>query len=425
MKHVPLNRSSIAIVRACLAAAFWLALCSRVSAFAADPAVAPGIETLLESRLDWIGGQRLGLITNRTGVDRRQRSSIDLLAEHPQANLVALFCPEHGIRSEESAGKAIEDGIDEKTGLPVYSLYGATRRPTAEMLDRIDVLLYDIQDIGVRGYTYVSTLGYAMEAALAAGKRFIVLDRPDPLGGRMLDGPVTAPELISFLFAYETPWVYGMTPGEIARWIYSAKGLKGDLRVAPLKDWKRGMRYEETGLAWIAPSPCVPRPETCLYYAITGAIGELGEISEGVGTAWPFELAGAPWIDGEALAAELEKLRLPGVRFAALEFTPQGYSFDGQHCKGVKIEATDWQAIEPSRVMIGIVQAIHRLHRPIFPDTPFAAAPAKVRTFDRVLGCPVFRSSILGGADAEQLLAGWAAERERFAASRRAALLYD
>ncbi|MCX7012690.1 MAG: DUF1343 domain-containing protein [Candidatus Sumerlaeota bacterium] len=393
---------------------------------AAEPRVAPGVEVLLARHMDWIAGKRVGLITNQTGVARDLRSSIDLLAARPECKLTALFCAEHGIRGVVGAGKKVGDERDEKTGLPVRSLYGETRRPTPQMLADVDVLLYDIQDIGVRGYTYIATLGYAMEAAFAAGKGFIVLDRPDPMGGLMLDGPVIPNALVSFVSAYELPWVYGMTPGETARWICQTKGLTGDLKVAPLAGWKRGMSYEETGLAWIPPSPCVTRADTALYYAVTGAIGELQVVSEGAGTALPFELVGAPWIDAEAFTEDLRKRRLPGVLFSPAHFTPRDYGFKDKTCEGAQIHIMDRAAYSPSAVMIALVQSLARLYpsRPLFDAAPFEKAPEPVRMFDCVLGCSWFRQRLSGGAKAEDILAAWKAERDRFAPTRQAALIY-
>lgn len=411
-------------------ALFLAALCvcpeARSQASARAPRVAPGVEVLLARHMDWLRGKRIGLITNQTGVSRDLRTTIDLLAERSDCRLVALFSPEHGIRGERPAGEAVKGERDVKTGLEVRSLYGSTRRPTPDMLRDIDALLYDIQDIGCRGYTFISTLGWSLEAALAAGKEFIVLDRPDPLGGTLLDGPVIPPGLFSFVGAYALPWVYGMTPGELARWICRTRNLKGTVRVAPLAGWKRAMTYEETGLPWISPSPSVPRADTAFFHAITGALGELGTVSEGVGTALPFELIGAPWIQAEALAEEMRRLRLPGVLFSPAHFTPMAYGFAGKTCQGAQIHISDPKALCPSAVMIGLVQVLMRLYpeQRLLDPAPFKSASKEVQMFDRVLGSSAFRTWIWSGATAPQILSAWKAERDGFESSRQEALIY-
>lgn len=390
---------------------------------AAHAAVLPGIDVLLSDSKNagLISGKRIGLITNRTGVSSTGRSTIDLLAQHPQAELVALFSPEHGIRGEEEAGRAVDDATDATTGLPVYSLYGKTQKPTEAMLKGLDLLVYDIQDIGVRSYTYISTMGYAMEAAEKAGIDFMVLDRPDPMGGNVVDGPVLDKSLTSFIGLYELPWVYGMTPGEVARWIKREKTPRLNLSVVPVGGWRRGMIYEETGLRWVPPSPNVPKPQTPFFYAITGAIGELGTMSEGVGTDWPFELLGAPWMDGEAVAARLNETNLPGVRFEALTFTPTKYGFKDKTCRGVRIVVSDRARARPSAIMLAMAHVIQQLHA---DRNPFPAPGEKAGLFDKALGYPVFRQMIRDDNGYYKMHEHWQQQVESFLPSRESVLIY-
>ncbi len=391
------------------------------SGFSASPAVLPGIDSLIKDHSEILAGRRLGLITNRTGNSASGRSTIDLLAEHSDSNLVALFSPEHGIRGEVEAGQSVSDSVDKRTQTPIFSLYGKTRRPTPEMLKGIDLLVYDIQDIGVRSYTYISTMGYAMEAAAEAGLPFVVLDRPDPLGGNLVDGPVLSSGLVSFVGPYEMPWVYGMTPGEVARWIKQKKLPQLDLKVVPVSGWTRGMTYEQTRLRWIPPSPNVLQSRTSLFYAITGALGELGTFSEGVGTEFPFELVGAPWMDAEELAQRLNAADLSGVHFSPIHFTPIKYAFSGKSCHGVRIHVDDPAKVRPSAVMVHIAKAVQDLYG---SNDPFRPTASKIAMFDQVLGFAPFRQWLHEERPADEFLAEWQRQVQEFIPSRSLALIY-
>ena len=273
--------------------------------------VRPGIEVLLTDSLSLVRGRRAGLITNHTGRDRSGTPSIDLLADHPEVELVALFSPEHGIRGSAEAGVRVESGVDERTGLPVHSLYGEIRAPTPEMLDGIEVLLFDIQDIGTRYYTYLSTMALAMEAAGAQGIPFVVLDRPNPIGGDPVHGNILDPAFSSFVGLYPIPMRHGLTAGEFARMAVGEFGVQADLSVAALDGWNRTMPYGDTGIPWIAPSPNMPSVESALHYPGT-CLFEGTPISVGRGTDIAFQQVGAPWLDGEALAARSERARGAG-----------------------------------------------------------------------------------------------------------------
>jgi uncharacterized protein YbbC (DUF1343 family) len=288
-----------------------------------QPRVSTGADVLVAEHLDLLKGKRVGLITNHTGRVSSGEFLVDVLLGK-KINVVALFGPEHGIRGEAAAGDAVDDGVDDQTGIAVYSLYGATRKPTPTMLEGVDILMYDIQDVGVRFYTYISTMGLAMEAAAEHGIPFVVVDRPNPIGGLKLDGPVLIDSLRSFVGMYPIPVAYGLTCGELAVMIKSEGWLdlaKLDLTVIWMEGWKRTMLWDDTGCPWVRPSPNIPTPATALVYPATCFI-EATNVSEGRGTERPFHFIGAPFIDGGTLSGKLNALRLPGVRFSPTEFTP-------------------------------------------------------------------------------------------------------
>ena len=288
--------------------------------------VKPGIEVLRDNAFDVLQGKRIGLITNPTGIDSKLNATPDILATADGVDLVAMFAPEHGIRGDIAAGASVSSSTDSATGVKVYSIYGKTKKPTQQMLAGIDALVYDIQDNGCRSYTFISTMGKAMEAAAQANLDFIVLDRPNPLGGLRVEGPITNADCISFVSQYPIPYLYGLTPGELALYlkgeglIAGAENLK--LTVVPMEGWTRNMIFNETGLPWILPSPHIPSDDTCLYYPATGIVGELAWISIGVGYTMPFKTFAAPWIDAGKLSQRLNNLNLPGISFRPIHYTP-------------------------------------------------------------------------------------------------------
>ena len=312
--------------------------------------VLAGVEVLLRDHATELLGLRVGILTNPTGVTRELESTIDVVRKLPGVEVVRLFGPEHGVRGQHFAGAKVNETVDAVSGLPVVSLYGATRRPTAAMLEGLDVVLYDIQDVGHRTYTYVSTLTYLMEACAEAGVAVWVLDRPDPLGGRVVGGPMLDPDLVSFIGVHPVPQVYGMTPGEWARMIRAERVPGIELRVIPLDGWRRGMTYGETGLPWVPPSQHIPHWESSFFYAMTGTIGELRRVNEGVGTPTPFELIGAPWLDGREFARRLNEWDLPGVRFRALSYKPRYGTGSGELLQGVQIHVLDYDVADPPRI---------------------------------------------------------------------------
>ena len=358
------------------------------AAFARPPQVVTGIEVLRDEHFAPLKGKRVGLITNPTGVDSRLLSTIDILASAPGVTLAALFGPEHGARGDHAAGDRVDSGTDRETGLPVYSLYGKTRKPTPEMLKGIDILVYDIQDIGCRSYTYISTMGLAMEAAAESNIPFLVLDRPDPLGGVRVEGNLAEKEFESFVSQYPVPYVYGLTCGELAQYLNGegllAGGVRCSLTVIPMKGWKRGMTFSETGLPWVPTSPHIPEEHSPAYYVSSGLMGELGVISEGVGYTVPFQVFAAVWIDGKALAGKLNDLHLPGVLFRPTSFTPFYGKFKDEELHGVQVHVAPGDGANLMSIQFLVMQA----HNELYPEkNPFVLAdPARLKTFDRVAG---------------------------------------
>ena len=382
------------------------------------PAVRPGIEVLVADSLHLVRGKRVGLITNHTGVDRTGRSDIDVLAEHPDVDLVALFAPEHGIRGVERGGDAIEGGVDADTGLPIHSLYGATRRPSPEMLEGIDVLLFDMQDVGARYYTYASTMALAMEAAGQAGIPFVVLDRPNPIRGDVVQGNVLDTAFSTFVGMYPVPMRHGMTHAELARLYVGEFGVRIDLRVVPVDGWRRDMVYDETGLAWVPPSPNMPSVASALAYPGT-CLFEGTPMSVGRGTERAFEWVGAPWIDADALTAALNDYGFEGVSFEPVSFTPAGAfdgKFDGQEVHGVRLaaESTDYDA---PRVAVAMLLETRRLSGERWQW--------REQHFDRLSGTDALRLGIDRGLGLDELTAEWGRAAADFEALRAPYLLYE
>jgi uncharacterized protein YbbC (DUF1343 family) len=297
-----------------------------------------GIDNL-QNDFGILAGKKVGLITNATGVDSQFNSTIDIL--HAHTNLTTLFAPEHGIRGAVDAGGTVGAETDAKTGLPVYSLYGDTRRPTDEMLANVDALVYDIQDVGSRFYTYISTMQYAMQAAAGHGMPFFVLDRPNPLNGNDVQGALLEAGFESFVGTTHIPQRYGLTCGELAQFMNVEDGIGCDLTVVQMSNWKRSMFYEDTGLTcWVLPSPNMPTVDTAKVYP-GNCLFEGTNLSEGRGTTKPFEMVGASWIDGQALADKLNAYGLSGVHYRATTFTPSASKFSGVSCGGIEVHVTD------------------------------------------------------------------------------------
>ncbi len=381
------------------------------------PLVRPGIEVLLSDSAHLIADRRVGLITNRSGVSRDGISSIDLLHRYPGAELVALLAPEHGIRGTEAEGARIEDETDPGTGLPIYSLYGETRSPTAAMLERIDVLAFDLQDIGSRYYTYVSTMSAAMRAAGQAGVPFLVLDRPNPIADHT-QGPILDPAFATFVGLYPVPARHGMTAGELARLYVGVFGIEVDLHVVPVAGWARNLWFDETGLPWIAPSLNMPSLESATHYPGT-CLFEGTNLSVGRGTPTAFQVLGAPWLDGAAWAEQLAEYGLAGVRIEATTFapdTPSDGKFADDTVSGVRLTVTDRARYDPVITAVAALLSARRLagDRWVWNE----------RHFDRLAGSDRLRLAIDRGDTLEEITAGWAAGLAAFERLRRPYLLY-
>ena len=362
--------------------------------------VKPGIEVLRESGFQQLRGKRVGLVTNPSGVDSRLKSTIDILFQAPEVNLVALYGPEHGVRGDMYAGDKVNDSTDPSTGLPVYSLYGKTRKPTPEMLQGIDVMVYDIQDVGVRSYTFISTLGLVMEACAPLGIEVMVLDRPNPLGGNKIEGCYVEQPFNSFVSQYKIPYVYGLTVGELAVLINEEglnRGQKGDqepvkckLSVIPMQGWTRSMLYEDTKLPWVLPSPNIPFSDSPMYYAASGVCGELyGFMNIGIGYTLPFQVFGAVWLDPQALKSRLESYDIEGVSFRTIWYKPFAGSLKGQLVKGLQFLFTDYEKARITEVQFLVMQAVAEL----YPDKKAFSVVSGYGLFDKVCGTDYVRNT--------------------------------
>lgn len=383
--------------------------------------IKPGVDVLLEERLDLLHGKRVGLLTHAAAVDRRLRNTADLLAEHPKVKLVALFAPEHGLRGDVPAGDSVASYVDAITGIPVHSLYGKARRPTPAMLKGVDLLLVDLQDVGIRSYTYISTMAYAMEAAKAQGIPVVVLDRPNPLGGHVVEGPVAQKGFLSFVGIYPIPVRHGLTIGELARMFNDTFGIGAKLDVIPMRGWRREMMWWQTGLPWVPTSPHIPTSESALLFGATGLTGETN-LSDGVGTANPFAYVGAKWVDPQLLASELNDLGLPGVLFRATYFRPFGYRYAGQSLGGVQIHLTAPAAARVVEMAVHILAVVQRL----WPGKLeiVAGKTNQPSMFDLVAGTDGIRKGILQGKQAAEIMASWQPALRSFMEMRKRYLLY-
>jgi len=418
--HRPLHAALRPVRARVLLALLSLASFWPYAAAVAAEAVAPrlGIEVLLEQRLDLLRGKRVGLVTNATGLDSHLRSDVDRFVTHPDFTLVALFGPEHGVRGDVQAGDKVSSSRDAATGLPVHSLYGAHREPTPAMLAGIDMLVFDIQDVGTRFYTYPYTLAGVMRAAKRAGIPVVVADRPDPLGGVQVEGPVLEPALASFVGLFPIPLRHGMTIGELASLFNAEFGIGAELHVVAMQGWRRGDEPLRGALPWVPPSPNMPTPDTALVYPGMGLL-EGTNVSEGRGTTRPFETLGAPWVDARALAERLNAMALPGVRFRPTWFTPTFSKHAGQACGGVQLHVTDRAAFRPVRTGVAVLKALHDQH-----PHDFDFLPGEPPFFDRLAGVPWLREAIARGDTLDAIEARWQAPLADFLRLRQRHLRY-
>jgi uncharacterized protein YbbC (DUF1343 family) len=379
--------------------------------------VVPGVEVLLSDSLHLIQGKRVGLITNPSGRDRRGTSTIDLLYHAPGVRLTALFGPEHGLRGAAKAGERVASSTDSATGVPIYSLYGQTNAPTPEMLRDVDVLLYDIQDVGARVYTFEWTMALSAEAAGKAGKKFIVLDRPDPIRGDRIDGNILDPRFRSFVGLYPVALRYGLTPGELLRYLVGTHQVNADVTVVPMRGWHRAMWFDETGIPWVNPSPNLRTLDAALLYPGT-VFFEGTNATEGRGTDAPFQLVGAEWMtDAGAIAREMNTLALPGVHFDSTSRSIEadgGYKFGGKTIPMIHIAVTDRDLVRPVDVGVRLLRAIYIRHR---AEWQWRAS------IDRLAGTDELRQAVEQGT-VDALLSKWSTEARQFQAASRSYLLY-
>ena len=389
--------------------------------------VVPGVDRLVSGAAavaEELRGGRLGLIAHPASVTLDLIHAADAIrgAGH---DLRALFGPQHGARGEKQDNMVESDPyVDPATGLPVHSLYGEVRKPTPAMLDGLDALLFDLQDVGVRVYTFVWTMALAMEACAEAGVRFVVLDRPNPIGGTRREGPLPRPGYESFVGLHPVPLRHGLTCGEMARWVNVERGVGCDLTVVPCDGWRRSMAWDDTGLPWVMPSPNLPTPDSCRVYPGMVLL-EGTNLSEGRGTTKPFELFGAPWLDPEAVAARLADARLAGVRFRPCHFEPTFQKHAGRLCGGAQLHVVDPDAFEPVRTGVEILVAVRDLAPRDFAwRRPPYEYEETLPPIDILWGGPGLREGIDAGATADEILDGVDRELAAFAASAAGHLLY-
>lgn len=397
------------------------ALLSSGTACVAEPVVKTGVEVLRDRGFEGLVGRKVGLVTNPSGVDRKLNSTIDILYNAPGVELVALYGPEHGVRGDVYAGGKVSDTVDEATGLPVYSLYGATRKPTPEMLEGIDVMVYDIQDVGARSYTFISTLGLVMEACAEKGIEVMVLDRPNPLGGNKIEGCYVEQPFNSFVSQYKIPYIYGLTVGELAMLI-NEEGLnrgqlgnqapsKCSLSVVPMEGWTRDMLYEDTGLPWVLPSPNIPFKDSPKYYVSSGICGELyGFLNIGVGYTLPFQVFGATWIDPVALKAKLDSYRLPGIAFRTIYYQPISGTLKGQLVAGVQFFFTDYEKARLTELQFHVMQALAEL----YPDKKAFDVANGIGLFDKVCGTDYVRQEFIKSYNFADIKEYWRKDEKSF-----------
>ena len=409
-------------MRALVPALLLATACTRTSTFPAANAsagaavVRPGVEVFLADVPARFRGKRVALITNQSGIDRSGTPDIDLVARHNDLKLVALFAPEHGIRGTVEAGGKIENEVDSKTGVPIYSLYQTEDRgPSADMLKDIDVILYDLQEVGGRTWTYVSTMALAMQAAARKGIPFVVLDRPNPIGGEIVEGALLDPKFKSFVGMYPIPARHGMTVGELAKLFNEKYGIGADLYVARASNWRRSQWMDETGLPWVNPSPNLRSLAALTNYPGT-VYFEGTTITEGRGTDRPFEQVGAPWLNAAEVARVMNEKRLPGIRFEPITMSVASTAakFPGQTIPGIRFVITDREAYRPVRTALLVIDEVRRQHPADFKWTG---------TIDRLTGSDKVRLAIEAGQLAP-LLDEWDREAAQFKESRGPYLLY-
>jgi uncharacterized protein YbbC (DUF1343 family) len=408
------------LVLTCLALTAW-----ALPAYA-QPKVLTGLDVMQRDGFAALKGKKVGLVTNHSGINARGEHILDLMHESPNVELIAIFTPEHGIRGQ--ADRVVESDVDEATGLPIHSLYGKIRKPTADMLEGIDTLVFDIQDIGARFYTYIATLGLCMEAAAELGITVYVLDRPNPLGGTDFDGPIQDDDLVGNFTAFKPmPTTHGMTVGEIALLFNGAYGIGCDLIVVKCEGWERGTLFDETGLPWVNPSPNMRSMNEEILYTMVALTEANKDLSIGRGTDRPFEYLGAPWVDGDALTAELRSRNLPGIWVMRTTFIPAGtditgrenypYQFIGELCQGVRFVVTDRKAVRPVEAGTHMLDALLKVHPERY----------RVDKLRKLVGAQWVLDALKAREPVQDIVTRWREDPafKDFARARAKVLLYD
>lgn len=398
-------------------------LASATLAFAPHSAVAEsrstvtlGDDALLGDVWREIGSRCVGIVTNQTGITSSRGTIVDALRRNPKVCVRALFAPEHGLRGDRPAGTYVPSYTDPSSGLPVYSLYGATRHPSAAMLSGIDLLLFDIQDVGARAYTFISTMAYVMQAAAEHGKEIWILDRPNPIGGTIVEGPVLEPEYKSFIGLYPIAMRHGMTVGELAQMFNDAFGIHAKLRVIPMRGWQRSMLWDETGLPWIQSSPNIPTAQTTLLYPCTGLVASAG-LNNATGTPRPFQYAGTHGLDAQKFADAMNARQLPGVSFQGVVWVPPSGFWAGKQLTGVALGITGPHAFLAVRTAVELLVTARQID-------PSAISIQSRTAIDRDWGTDTLREGLLAGKSADDIMAAWATRLAEFKTLRAKYLLY-
>lgn len=383
--------------------------------------VKPGVEVLQDLGFKGLVGKNVGLLTNPSGVDRHLRSTIDILYNAPGVHLKAIFAPEHGARGDATAGEHVESYTDPVTKLPVYSVYGETRKPTPKMLQGLDVVVYDIQDVGTRSYTFISSLGLMMQACAEQGIAVMVLDRPNPLGGLKVEGCLVEQPFNSFVSQYKIPYVYGLTVGELA-WMINEEGMnrgqkgvdvprKCKLTIIPMVGWKRNMLYSDTGLPWVLPSPNIPYPETAINYPAAGLCGEFyGYLQVGIGYTLPFGVFAASWMDADKLKAKLDSYKIPGTSFRTIHYKPFSGGSSGKLIHGVQFFFTDYEAAQITLTQFYVMQAVYELYK----KDPFQISPSRIAMFNKCCGTDYVSSTFRKTFKVSSIIDYWSKDVEAF-----------
>ncbi len=390
--------------------------------------VKPGVEVLRDRGFEGLKGKRVGLITNPTGVDNNLKSTIDILHEAEGVTLVGLYAPEHGVRGDVHAGDHVDNFVDPATGVTVYSIYGKNRKPTPEMLKDVDVLIYDIQDIGCRSFTFISTMGLAMEACAELDKEFMVLDRPNPVSGNKVEGNLVEDSCVSFVSQFPIPYLYGLTPGELAIYLNEEGLIKGGkkvkLTVVPMDGWRRNMPFRDTEMPWVLPSPHIPNPEAAVYYPVSGILGELGYVSIGVGYTEPFKLFCAQWADAEELTRRMNALNLPGLMFRPIHIKPFYSVGKGENLQGVEVYVTDVEKAPLSLVQFYVMQELAVMNPDKATFKEGNADPKRFSMFDKVSGSKEIRRRFSKNHKVADIIDYWNKDAEAFKAASAKYYLY-